>query len=200
MNSAENVEKSYNKKNIIISGVLFSIFLMFTIALGIMNMILIFGSLIIPTFKLYQNIVNDNKEKLLLWNIYLGNSIIINIISNTLQFIFSAIFNIFYIKLLQLAVLFILYNFRESIVSSFNGDSTKENVIVENMIIINKNRFNILKKISYKIIQDLYVFYNNLEINYLVTEMEKGLEFYLDSKKVENEKKEDTNDNKVKTK
>jgi hypothetical protein len=196
MSSTENVKKSYNKKNIIISGVLFSIFLMFTIALGIMNMIIILGSLILPTIKLYQNIVNDNKEKLLLWNIYLGNSIIINIISSTLQFIFSAIFNTFYIKLLQLAILFILYNFRESIVSSFNGDTTKENIIIDNMILINKNRFKLLNNIIYKIIQDLYIFYHSFEMNNIVSEIEKGLEFYLDSKNTGNE---DNEYDKVKT-
>ena len=64
------------------------------------------------------------------------------------------------------------------------------------MILINKNRFKLLNNIIYKIIQDLYIFYHSFEMNNIVSEIEKGLEFYLDSKNTGNE---DNEYDKVKT-
>lgn len=144
---------------------------------GILNTALLFFGLILPLYQII-NIVSTilpireksmKKEQVLgltQWNLILANHIILNFFANLIVFV-----NSFYLKIVQLVILYVMYKFGDSINTSFdNSENVSETsetnnnsiVLTDVLLVVNKNRVSFFNSLMYNYLES----FKNLNLNF----------------------------------
>ena len=132
---------------------------------GLFNSILTIFGVIYPIYNILniisqiipyssKTLKSETILSLTKWNLILVNHFVFEFIGRILF-----LFNIFYIQIAQIGILYLLYKFNDSINNSFenNDDSTDSSetlnnnlIITDTILIINKSRLNVINKyVSY---------------------------------------------------
>lgn len=132
---------------------------------GVLNTCLLFFGLILPIYQIIniisqilpldiKNITLQDKYqsilKLTQWNLILANHLIFDFITTLIIYIDS-----FYIKIIQLIILYIMYKFGDSVNDSFDTETNSESsdtinnniVLTDMLLLVNKDRVSFFNKV-----------------------------------------------------